>query len=155
MNSAPAIEVGHRDSPVPAVLEEFRVLFNQLDKGNLGKLPTVYSGDIRFIDPLGSVEGIDALNHYFAGAYANVISCRFEFDDSVVQGRFATIPWLMHLRHKRIRGGREIQVAGISHLEIEAGKICYHRDYFDAGQLLYENLPVIGGVIRWVKGYAG
>lgn len=155
MKSATVIEVGHPDSAVPATLEEFRTLFNQLDKGNLDRLPDVYSEDIRFADPLGSAEGIDALTHYFAGAYENVISCRFVFDDSVVQGRLASIPWVMHLRHKRIRGGREIQVAGISHLEVEQGKVCYHRDYFDAGQLLYENLPVVGGVIRWVKGYAG
>ncbi|WP_339780441.1 nuclear transport factor 2 family protein [uncultured Marinobacter sp.] len=155
MKPAPTIEVGHPNSTVPATLAQFRVLFNQLDKGNLNKLPSVYSEDIRFQDPLGSVEGLDALTRYFAGAYENVISCHFAFEDSVVQDSSASIPWIMHLRHKRIRGGSEIQVAGISHLKVRDGKICYHRDYFDAGELLYENLPVVGGVIRWVKGYAG
>ena len=155
MKPAPTIEVGHPNSAVPATLAQFRALFNQLDKGNLNKLPAVYSEDIRFQDPLGSVEGLDALTRYFAGAYKNVISCHFAFEDSVVQDSSASIPWIMHLRHKRIRGGSEIQVAGISHLKVRDGKICYHRDYFDAGELLYENLPVVGGVIRWVKGYAG
>ncbi|WP_417514765.1 nuclear transport factor 2 family protein [Marinobacter sp.] len=155
MKPATTIEVGHQNSAVPATLEQFRFLFNELDNGNLHKLPSVYSEDIRFQDPLGAVEGLDALTQYFANAYANVISCHFAFEPEVVQDSFATIPWVMHLRHKRIRGGREIQVAGISHLEVRNGKICYHRDYFDAGQLLYENLPVVGGVIRWVKGYAG
>ncbi|WP_309043458.1 nuclear transport factor 2 family protein [Marinobacter sediminicola] len=149
------IEVGCPNSAVPATLEAFKTLFNQLDKGNLNKLPAVYSKDIRFQDPLGAVEGLDALTHYFAGAYSNVISCQFVFEEAVVQDSFATIPWVMHLRHKRIRGGNEIHVAGISHVAVKCGKICYHRDYFDAGQLLYENLPVIGGVIRWVKGHAG
>ncbi len=155
MKPAPTIEVGHPNSAVPTTLEQFRILFNQLDKGNLNKLPTVYSEDIRFQDPLGSVEGLDALTRYFAGAYENVISCHFVFEDSVVQNRYAAIPWVMHLRHKRIRGGCEIQVAGISHQKVQDGKVCYHRDYFDAGELLYENMPVLGGVIRWIKGYAG
>lgn len=155
MKAAATIEVSHSNSAVPATLAHFKVLFNELDKGNLKKLPAVYSEDIRFQDPLGAVAGLDALTHYFASAYANVISCHFAFEDAVVQDSFASIPWVMHLRHKRIRGGREIQVAGISHLRVRDGKICYHRDYFDAGQLLYENLPVVGGVIRWVKGYAG
>ncbi|SHK48699.1 SnoaL-like domain-containing protein [Marinobacter antarcticus] len=155
MKAAATIEVGHPNSAVPATLAQFKVLFNELDKGNLKKLPAVYSEDIRFQDPLGAVVGLDALTHYFAGAYANVISCHFAFEDAVVQDSFASIPWVMHLRHKRILGGREIQVAGISHLKVKDGKICYHRDYFDAGQLLYENLPVVGSVIRWVKGYAG
>lgn len=51
--------------------------------------------------------------------------------------------------------GKTVEVEGISHLRILDGRVRYHRDYFDAGQLLYENLPVVGGVIRWVKEQAG
>lgn len=155
MTTASKIEVGTRNSAVPATLEDFRALFNKLDKGNLDKLADLYSEDIRFQDPLGTVNGLDELTHYFAGAYANVVDCRFEFGEAVVQGESAALPWVMHLRHKRIRKGREVQVQGISHLRIRDGRVYYHRDYFDAGEMLYENLPVIGGVIRWIKGQAG
>ncbi len=155
MTTASVIEVGTRNPAVPATLDNFRTLFNKLDKGNLNKLCQVYSEDIRFQDPLGTVNGLDELTHYFAGAYANVISCHFEFGNAVVQGEFAAIPWVMHLRHKRIRKGREVQVQGMSHLEIRDGMVSYHRDYFDAGEMLYENLPVVGGVIRWIKDQAG
>ncbi|MBL3825560.1 MULTISPECIES: nuclear transport factor 2 family protein [unclassified Marinobacter] len=155
MTTASKIEVGTRNSAVPATLDNFRALFNELDKGNLNKLSRVYSEDIRFQDPLNAVQGLDDLTHYFAEAYANVISCRFEFGDAVVQGEFAALPWVMYLRHKRIRKGREVQVQGMSHLEIRDGMVCYHRDYFDAGEMLYENLPVVGRVIRWIKDQAG
>lgn len=155
MTTASKIEVGTRNPAVPATLETFRALFNELDKGNLNKLSRVYSEDIRFQDPLGTVHGLDELTRYFAGAYANVIACRFEFGDAVVQGGVAALPWVMHLRHKRIRKGREVQVQGMSHIEIRDGMVCYHRDYFDAGEMLYENLPVVGGLIRWIKDQAG
>ena len=155
MTTASKIEVGTRNSAVPATLEDFRALFNKLDKGNLDKLADLYSEDIRFQDPLGTVNGLDELTQYFAGAYANVVDCRFEFGEAVVQGESAALPWVMHLRHKRIRKGREVQVQGISHLRIRDGRVYYHRDYFDAGEMLYENLPVIGGVIRWIMGQAG
>lgn len=155
MTTASVIEVGMRNPAVPATLDNFRALFNKLDKGNLNKLCQVYSEDIRFQDPLGTVNGLDELTHYFAGAYAKVISCHFEFGEAVVQGESAAIPWVMHLRHKRIRKGREVQVQGMSHLKIRDGMVCYHRDYFDAGEMLYENLPVVGGVIRWIKDQAG
>ncbi|MEE3169032.1 MAG: nuclear transport factor 2 family protein [Pseudomonadota bacterium] len=155
MTTASKIEVGTRNSAVPATLEDFRALFNKLDKGNLDKLADLYSEDIRFQDPLGTVNGLDELTRYFAGAYANVVDCRFEFGEALVQGESAALPWVMHLRHKRIRKGREVQVQGISHLRIRDGRVYYHRDYFDAGEMLYENLPVIGGVIRWIKGQAG
>lgn len=155
MSTASAIEVGTKNSAVPATIEHFKALFNELDKGNLNKLQGVYSEDIRFQDPFGQVTGLDGLTHYFAGAYKNVISCRFEFEPAVANGASVALPWVMKLRHKRIRGGREISVDGISHLEIADGRVSFHRDYFDAGQLLYENLPALGRVVRWIKGQAG
>ncbi|MGM0767587.1 MAG: nuclear transport factor 2 family protein [Pseudomonadota bacterium] len=155
MSTASAIEVGNRNSAVPATLDRFRELFNGLDAGNLHKLASVYSENVHFEDPLSSVTGLDQLTHYFAGAYANVVSCHFEFGEPVVNGENVGITWVMHLRHKRIRRGREIQVDGMSRLVIRDGKVTRHRDYFDAGQLLYENLPVLGRIIRWVRNQAG
>jgi steroid Delta-isomerase len=43
-------------------------------------------------------------------------------------------------------------VRGTSHLRFASdGKICYHRDYWDAAEELYEKLPAIGAVMRWLK----
>ncbi|GGC71740.1 nuclear transport factor 2 family protein [Marinobacter halophilus] len=155
MTTASVIEFGTRDTALPKVMERFCSLFNELDKGNLHKLQDVYGEDILFRDPFGEASGLDELTSYFAGAYANVIRCRFRFETPVIQRGWCTIPWVMELQHKRIKGGKPVEVEGISHLEIRDGRVRYHRDYFDAGQLLYENLPVVGGVIRWLKEQAG
>lgn len=155
MTTASVVDIGTRDSALPAALDRFCSLFNELDKGNLHKLQDVYSEDIQFQDPFAEVHGLDELTSYFAGAYGNVIRCRFRFGAPVIQRGWCTIPWVMELQHKRIRGGKTIEVEGISHLEIRDARVRYHRDYFDAGQLLYENLPVVGGVIRWLKEHAG
>ncbi|WP_297794231.1 nuclear transport factor 2 family protein [uncultured Marinobacter sp.] len=154
MSTAPAIEVGTRNSSVQATLEHFRELFNSLDAGNLDQLASVYSETVKFQDPLSSVSGLDQLTRYFAGAYANVVSCRFDFGEPVIAGGKVAIPWVMRLRHKRIRRGREIHVDGISNLVIYNGKVTHHRDYFDAGQLLYEHLPLVGRVIRSIRKHA-
>ncbi|WP_336366543.1 nuclear transport factor 2 family protein [Marinobacter sp. C2H3] len=155
MTTASVIEVGVKNPAVPATVQRFEALFNQLDKGNLSRLQEVYSEDVRFQDPFSQVEGLDALTHYFAGAYGNVISCRFEFAAPVISRSDVAIPWVMVLRHKRIRGGEEIRVDGMSQLKIRDDRVCYHRDYFDAGQLLYEHLPAVGRVIRWIRKHAG
>jgi len=154
-STASSVEVGSRNAAVPMVMDRFCQLFNELDKGNLQRLQEVYSEDIRFQDPFSRVEGLDALTEYFAGAYSNVISCRFRFGEPVVQQGHCTIPWVMELRHKRLRKGDLVQVDGISHLDIRDGRVCYHRDYFDAGQLLYENLPILGSLIRRIREHAG
>jgi limonene-1,2-epoxide hydrolase len=155
MTIASTIEVGSQYAATPHVVNRFRELFNTLDKGNLNKLAGVYAEHIHFKDPLSEVRGLDELTRYFAGSYQNVIASHFVFGREVVDEGTVTLPWTMYLRHKRINGGREIQVEGISHLHIDCGKVNYHRDYFDAGQMLYENLPLLGGIIRKIKEHAG
>jgi len=29
--------------------------------------------------------------------------------------------------------------------------VIYHRDYFDMGAFVYENIPVLGSVVRYTK----
>ena len=49
-----------------------------------------------------------------------------------------------HLTMQLIRGG--------SHLQLSAnGRIALHRDYWDAAEELYEKLPVLGVLMRWLK----
>ena len=49
-----------------------------------------------------------------------------------------------------LRGGAPISVDGCSHL-LWWDKVYQHRDYFDACAMLYEHLPLMGGVIAWLK----
>jgi len=36
-------------------------------------------------------------------------------------------------------------------LALAAGKVARHRDYCDAGEEVYEKIPVLGAVIRLVR----
>ena len=39
-----------------------------------------------------------------------------------------------------------------SHMRFAAdGRVVYHRDYWDAAEELYEKLPVLGPLMRWLK----
>lgn len=155
MSTASVIEMGTTNGSVTETLAQFQKLFNNLSASNLDDIRKVYSSDIRFQDPFSTVEGIEDLAEYFAGAYANVISCTFDFGEPVINGRDVCIPWIMRLRHRRIRNGHQVNVEGISQIIIHGGKVTSHRDYFDLGQLLYENLPVLGRAIRWIRSQAG
>jgi hypothetical protein len=43
-------------------------------------------------------------------------------------------------------------VRGGSHLQFGAdGRITLHRDYWDAAEELYEKLPGVGALMRWLK----
>lgn len=137
-----------------AQLEAFCSFFNKLDKSCTERLYEFYTPDVVFQDPLHRIEGAESLERYFATLYRNVTSCRFDFHERQRSGREAFATWTMHLEHPRLEKGRAIAVEGCSHLtfaEDGSGRIAHHRDYFDAGALLYERLPLLGGTIRLIK----
>jgi len=132
-------------------LRQFAQRFAQLDKDNLQRLGELYTDDVRFTDPLHEVQGLGQLRGYFAELYANVSELRFDFHgfDQIAEGE-GYLRWVMSYRHPRLADGRLIRVDGCSHLRWR-DKVYCHRDYFDAGALLYEHLPVLGRAIAWLK----
>lgn len=155
MKLTPILQSGTTNDSVAHTLEAFMGLFAGMGADRPGDLASVYHRNIRFTDPFTTVSGLAALENYFANAYANVIDCRFTFSDTLRDGNQLCLGWTMHLRHRRIRGGRQIDVEGISLLTVQQGKVVRHRDYFDIGELLYEHLPLVGRIIRWIRGHAG
>ncbi|MFJ3155525.1 nuclear transport factor 2 family protein [Pseudomonas protegens] len=133
-------------------LDNFAREFAALDRHNLDRLEQLYSDDIQFTDPLHEVLGLAQLRGYFAELYANVRELRFEFhgSDLCAEGQ-GYLRWTMSYRHPRLNGGGLIQVAGCSYLQWRDARVYRHRDYFDAGALLYEHLPLLGAMIAWLK----
>lgn len=132
-------------------LQRFSRTFASLNKDDLDQLALIYSEDIEFSDPLHTVHGLGELRRYFAELYAQVSELTFEFHgyDRLGPGH-GYLRWTMTYRHPRLASGKPVEVEGCSHLRW-ADKVFYHRDYFDAGALLYEHLPVFGSLIRWLK----
>ncbi|MFT0521316.1 nuclear transport factor 2 family protein [Pseudomonas faucium] len=135
-----------------AFLQRFVERFATLDTHNLEVLGDLYSADVAFRDPLHQIDGLPALRAYFAQLYANVSEVQYHFEgtDELEPGH-GYIRWTLHYRHPRLAGGRRISLQGCSHLRWHE-RVYFHQDYFDAGALLYEHLPLMGGAIRWLKG---
>ncbi|MBD9414310.1 nuclear transport factor 2 family protein [Pseudomonas sp. PDM16] len=134
-------------------LHDFARRFAELNAGNLHqRLGELYGEDVHFHDPLHEIHGLSALRDYYAELYANVRELSFDFHGhDRVGDHEGYLRWTMHYRHPRLRGGALLSLEGCSHLRWR-DRVEYHRDYFDAGALLYEHLPLLGGAIRWLKG---
>lgn len=134
---------------VPSVQD----FFNGFNKDTMELVDAFYAPNAHFLDPVVDLKGRDAIRGYYANLYANVISIRFEFSGEVTQGDEKVAFWTMVLRHKKLQGGKEVRVIGNSHFKFdpETGQALYHRDTFDMGEFIYEGLPVVGSVIRYVK----
>ncbi|MBL0520708.1 nuclear transport factor 2 family protein [Aeromonas enteropelogenes] len=137
-------------------LARFVALYQQLDRQQLHRLSEVYADEVIFIDPAHRIEGLAALSDYFAALYQRLAYCRFVITSQQQQGRQAWLGWTMTFSHPRLRGGKPVTVEGATRLEFdEEGKVCLHRDYFDLGAMLYEQLPLLGSLVRTIKGRLG
>lgn len=133
-----------------SAVTRFQAAFQALRHDTLGLLDEIYAEDVVFEDPLHRVVGRGALRDYFARMYEGVDAIAFEFGEVLEAPGQAMLTWTMHMTHRRLRPGEELALPGASHIRFGA-RVHYHRDYFDAGAMLYERLPLLGGIVRAVR----
>ena len=67
------------------------------------------------------------------------------------EGDQCFLSWDFLFRMQRFRSDEQC-IRGGSHLRLAAdGRIAMHRDYWDAAEELYEKLPALGALMRWLK----
>ncbi len=137
-----------------AALEGFSDLFSAFTPEAMrGKVRRVYAGDVYFNDTLKEIRGIDALEAYLVESAEAVEVGRVEIRDVARSGGNYYVRWVMELQFKKMRRGQMTRSIGISHLRFNAaGKVVYHQDYWDAAGGLFEHIPVVGWMIRTIKG---
>lgn len=128
-------------------------IWNELRKDNLEILNDYYAKDLVFEDPLGRLEGLDAMKKHYAQLYENVTQIRFEFSKVIKEGNEYFFRWKMILRSSKLNSGEDIVVEGGSMILFnEQGLVTYHRDFFDMGEMIYEHIPLLKTVIKSIKG---
>ena len=137
----------HADARIARVV----AMFESLTPADVALLGDFYTSEARFKDPFNDVQGVPAIQRVFAHMFEALDEPRFVVHDIVADGEQCFLTWDMHFRMKRF--SRESQVIrGGSHLRFDAsGRVTVHRDYWDAAEELYEKLPAIGALMRWLK----
>lgn len=132
-------------------MQHFLDSYTAFDENTWSKLRRLYHVDAQFIDPIHAITGHAAIEQYFKQMSEGLLECTFELGKPVTNPDKAVVAWTMIYRHQRIHGGRPIAVEGITQLDIADGVITCHRDYYDLGQMVYEQMPVLGRLIAWLR----
>jgi len=115
----------------------------------------VYTHDAQFKDPFNEVQGLPAIERIFAHMFDTLEAPHFVITQHVQQGAQCFVTWDFLFAMPRIQNGAVQTIRGATHfvLREEGGvwRIAVHRDYWDAAEELYEKLPVLGGLMRWLK----
>ena len=132
------------------IIERFKDSYRDMTVMDLSRLDQIYTENLLFKDPVHEIRGLAAMQDYMADMCSNVTECRFEFLDQLQSEQGAYLKWNMHFRHPKLAAGQLLTVRGISQIHFEE-RINYHEDVYDMGQMVYEHVPVVGGMTRWLK----
>jgi steroid delta-isomerase len=132
-------------------LERVVRFYEGLELSTVCEVRTVYTPDAYFKDPFNEVGGHDAIIRIFEHMFTQVDQPRFVVHTSMAQEGQGFLVWELRYRMKRLAKGPQI-IRGASHLVFDGdGRVCMHRDYWDAAEELYEKIPLLGGWMRLLK----
>ena len=135
-----------------AAVDRLCTYFEAIAPDNLDRLAEHYTADARFKDPFNEVRGVAAIRAIFAHMFVSLDGPHFVVTERVVDGGQAFLAWEFRFRFKRFDTQTAQVIRGGSHLRLAPdGRVSDHRDYWDAAEELYEKLPGVGAVMRWLK----
>lgn len=135
-----------------AAVARISAYFETLSPQSVKQLGGIYAPDARFKDPFNEVQGVPAITRIFEHMFTNLHGPRFVVTHQLVDGAQAFLAWEFRFRFQRFDTETEQVIRGGSHLRLaEDGRISEHRDYWDAAEELYEKLPGLGALMRWLK----
>ncbi len=123
-------------------------LFENLKPADVAWLGRYYTEQAYFRDPFNEVRSLAGIQAIFDHMFKNLEAPRFKVLDVLVQDQQCFLSWDFEFGLR----GRSERIHGASHLRFaDDGRVAYHRDYWDAAEQLWEKLPVLGALLRWLR----
>ena len=121
-------------------LTDLKAWYENLQKTSLDQIGSFYNEDVFFKDPFNEINGRDKLRKIFVHMFENLENPHFVFIDTVENDEEAFLTWDFFLKFNHM----EYKIHGSSHLKYDKEKIIfYHRDYWDVGEEVLLNVPVV------------
>jgi len=125
--------------------------FESLNAESVDQLINLYADDAFFKDPFNEVYGHASIKHIFTHMFTQVNNPRFVISSVLENGNQACLSWEFLFEFKSSPHQGEL-IKGCTWFKFnEQDLIIEHRDYWDAAEELYEKLPLIGSLMRWLK----
>lgn len=116
------------------------------------RLRDLYAEELFFNDTLHSIHDRAALVDYLQRTSERLDDMTLTILDSSRQGADLYLRWMMTTDFRVGFRDIEAETAGMTHLRFnEQGEVILHQDFWDSRQGVFEHIPVVGGVLRWIR----
>lgn len=150
---APELAAAAHDQSLSAeqATERLRHFFETISLDTVAHVRALYAPTAWFKDPFNEVKGVAAIENIFRHMFEQVQTPHFVIHDTALQDNGAFLTWDFRFRRKGRHGDIEI-IRGATHVRYDRyGRVTYHRDYWDAAEELYAKLPILGGLMRFLR----
>ena len=112
----------------------------------------VYAPGAYLNDTLATHYGPNEIKAYFLKTADTMTSFEVQIDDTSRSGPDHYIRWTMIFSAPKLGGGEPIHSVGISQVRFNnKGQVNFHQDFWDSGQNIYRQIPLVGGFIGIVQ----
>lgn len=125
-------------------------LFEAFQPADVARLGEYYTAQTAFKDPFNELTGLQGVQQVFNHMFRALVGPRFVVHDVLVQDNQCFMTWDFFFRYQPGKPEQRVRGASQFHFDVD-GKITAHRDYWDAAEELYEKLPIVGSLMRWLK----
>ncbi|AXT39793.1 nuclear transport factor 2 family protein [Alteromonas sp. BL110] len=141
------------------VIKRFCKIYTDICQISPDDLEDIYASNIKFIDPITTHTGIDEVKSYFSNLLTQAETCKFDIADvfqcSLQNNQSQSqvthvVNWTMTLELKN--STKRVTLDGTTQLGVDGDIITYHKDYYDLGEMVYEHVPILGFIIKMIKG---
>jgi hypothetical protein len=132
-------------------LKSLQYEYEHIEINRIDQLMAHYSINAIFKDPFQTVSGKEAIAHVFRKMFDQLNSPSFKVLSTIHNSSEASILWEFNFQFKRWNTTPQ-SLKGVSWLTFdELGLISSHIDYWDPSEGIYEKLPVLGHLMRFLK----
>lgn len=103
-----------------------------------------------FKDPFHEVEGLDKIYNIFQNMYKKLDNPNFKILEFIEQNNILYIKWDFQFKFKNDEKFQSFE--GVSRVEFnDNGKAISHVDYWDSVENLYEKIPILSSIMKFIK----
>ncbi len=115
----------------------------------------VYAPEAYLNDTLVGIDGAARIQAYFSHTMQETRVLNVRFLDRAWNGIDCFVRWEMRVEHGSLAGGQPVLSYGVTQFRFDReGRVLLHKDFWDAGTGLYEQLPVLGRIVGRVRAMA-
>lgn len=116
---------------------------------------TVYAPQAYLNDTLVGLDGAARIRAYFSHTMQATRVLNVRFLDRAPSGIDCFVRWEMTVEHDALAGGKPVLSYGVTQFRFDQeGRVLLHKDFWDSGTGLFEQMPLLGGIIARVRAIA-